>query len=99
MNPLRALLEETSARTGFGVHRLVGPERTAQIAHARFAFAWVAQQALAASKPMIANELKRADYTAAVHGIRRAEQLRATDPVFRDITDKLLEWATDLRHD
>jgi chromosomal replication initiation ATPase DnaA len=91
---LRALLEETSARTGFGVHRLVGPEVADDIAQARFAFAWAAQQGLASSTVATGQSLCR-HHTTIIHAIRRAEQLRASDDRFRALTDRLVAFAME----
>lgn len=95
MSALRALLVETGTQTGFAVHRLVGPERTRALSRARFAFSWAAQQRLAATKRMIGAELGQADHTSAVHAIKRAEQLRASDQAFRNLTDRLVASAKE----
>ena len=98
MTPLRALLEETAARTGVRVHRLVGPERTDPVARARFAFAWAAQQGLATTKRQIAAELGRAEHSSGVYGVRRAEELRTACGDFRLLTDTLTSWIMERAH-
>lgn len=69
---------------------LVSLRRSRHLAFGRFAIMWAATQLTNYSYPRIAEALGGFDHTTIIHGVRRAEQLRETDPDFRHLTDALI---------
>lgn len=64
--------------------------RNTAAVRARWAVAWAAFRGTGYSYPRIARELGGRDHTTIMHGVKRADELRAQDPVFRALTDELL---------
>lgn len=64
--------------------------RTDRLARARFAAAWAMREGRGTSLKHITLTLHRKCHTVAINALARAEQLRANDPNFREITDRLL---------
>jgi len=67
----------------FGVHKimLAGVGRARRLAYPRFAFYLVLRETLGLSLPMIGRSVSR-DHTTVMHGLMRAEELKARDPDF-----------------
>lgn len=57
---------------------------------ARFAVMHVARETLGYSTTRIANAMRFADHTTVINGLRRAQQLRESDPMFRVLVERLL---------
>jgi hypothetical protein len=68
---------------------LISNRREKRLAHSRFAIMWAAKKQTTYSYPQIARALGGFDHTSVMHGVRRAEQLRAADPEFRSFSDAL----------
>lgn len=60
----------------------------APVCRARYAVMWGARSILSLSYPRIGQLLDR-DHTTICHGVRRAERLRASDPAFRRLTERM----------
>lgn len=88
MGAVRDIAAEVAA--GFGVSRaeLLGDGRHGYVTRARFAAAWIARRRHGYSTPRIGRALNR-DHSTILNAIRRCEELRASDPDYRKITDKL----------
>ncbi|WP_119035835.1 helix-turn-helix domain-containing protein [Hephaestia caeni] len=56
----------------------------------RAAVSWIAREATLRSLPQIGRAMGR-DHSTVIHQLRRAEALRAADPAFRRLTDRLAE--------
>lgn len=74
--------------------QLISERRTKDLAYGRFAIMWAARQLTNYSYPRIGHALGGFDHTSVIHGIRRAEQLRETEPDFRALTDAMIEHFT-----
>lgn len=75
-------------QTGVSAAEITGQRRLFAIARARFAVYWLGVHALQRSLPEIGRRLSHRDHTTVLHGLRRAAELRETDPAFRMMTDK-----------
>lgn len=75
-------------QTGCSVSEITGQRRQFAIARARFAVYWLGIHALQLSLPAIGSKLSKRDHTTVLHGVRRADELRLSDPAFRMMTDK-----------
>ena len=69
---------------------LGGTRRGGALIEARFAAYWVARHATSNSLPQIGRYMGRRDHTTIMHGIVRAEEMRAADASYRQITDALV---------
>lgn len=65
--------------------------RNTSAVRARWAVAWAAFKGTEYSYPRIGRELGGRDHTTIMHGVRQAEALRLSDPVFRALCDALLD--------
>lgn len=86
---LRTLVDRVASDTDVQRAALVGPGRSAPVVRARFAIVWLARTALDASLSDIGRQLGNRDHTTILHAERRAVAFRASDPAFRDLTDRL----------
>ena len=87
---VRQMVAFVAFRIGCRPVDLLRSRRTKQFATARFAIMWVARKATPYSYPQIGRALGGFDHTSILHGVRRAEVLRETDPTFRRLSDELL---------
>lgn len=71
---------------------LVSKRRDFRVMPARFAMYWACKQLTKASYPTIAAALGRVNHTSILHGVQRAEAMRAEDEVWRAQTDEFLEF-------
>jgi chromosomal replication initiation ATPase DnaA len=80
------------AAVAFGVSEsmIIGPTRSHRMCRARFAVAWAAQQAFGLSSPAIGRALGDRDHTTILMAVRRANDWRAEDEEYRELTDRLL---------
>lgn len=78
---------------------ILGPSRSARLCRARFAIAWVAHQAFGLSSVVIGRALGDRDHSTVLSAIRRAEEWRAGDEDYRQITDRLLALISPKRPD
>lgn len=69
---------------------IVGPFRDRTFAWPRHAVVWLARNSLPASTPQIGRALGGRDHTTILHAVKRAEERRAADPVWRAQLDALL---------
>ena len=84
----QAVLRAISEATEIPLVRLTGGERNQPLVRARWVFCWVMHQTSGYSLPEIGRLIGR-DHTTIMHGLRRARELRASDPGFRHWTDEL----------
>ncbi|KKC27458.1 hypothetical protein WP12_03325 [Sphingomonas sp. SRS2] len=56
---------------------------------ARWAIMWAARKSIGLSTPQIGRRLGGRDHTTVIHGLRRAEALRASHLPFRELTNAL----------
>lgn len=71
-------------------NEIVGPGRNRGFTWARHAAVWLARNSLPASTPQIGRALGGRDHTTILHALKRVEQRRAIDPVWRAQLDDLL---------
>ena len=83
------LLQEASEATGISGARLRGGERSKRIAVTRFAIMWTLREYSGMSLPEIGKAVGNRDHTTVMHACRRAKALRATDPAFKALCDRL----------
>jgi chromosomal replication initiation ATPase DnaA len=69
---------------------ILGPTRAERVCRARFAIAWVAREAFGISSVVIGRALGDRDHATILNAQRRAEEWRAEDEDYRDVTDRLL---------
>lgn len=86
---IRAIANATAHIFGVDPADLLGSTRRGNLMEARFAAYWVARHATSNSLPQIGLHMGRRDHTTIMHGIARAEQMRAADAGYRQITDAL----------
>lgn len=63
--------------------------RFRSVSHTRFAVYWAAYHGLKLGVCAIGRYLGERDHKTITHGLRRAEMLRASDPAFRSLTDRV----------
>lgn len=80
------MLDEAARLTGQRRRDIVGPCRERPLAYARFAVARAARRQ-SYSYGQIARHLGRVDHTTIMHAERRADELYANDPDFRELCD------------
>ena len=69
---------------------IVSPSRRQRFVRARVAAAFVLRNGLGCTWCGVAESLQRSDHHSAVHWLKRADELRASDVRFRARTDRLL---------
>lgn len=69
---------------------ILGADRSRPAARARYAVFYVARTGLGKSSTEIGRAVGGRDHTTVLHGLKRAEQMRASDAEFRAATDELL---------
>lgn len=79
------ILDAVAAATGVGVPALRGRQRTRPVARARHAAYWMLAQHTSLSLPAIGARLGGRDHTSVLHGLRRANVLRAEDANFQSV--------------
>lgn len=87
---LASILERTAALSHTSVTELRADRRSRSVAYPRFAAMWAARELTEYSLPQIGRALGGRDHTTIIHGLRRADELRRTDPAFRRLTDALV---------
>jgi chromosomal replication initiation ATPase DnaA len=87
--------EATAAEFGVTLAMILGQSRRPECSQPRFAAMWLTQKLSDKSSHEIARAFNR-DRTSFVHGIIRAEQLRADSPEYRDKLDRLLDQLSPL---
>lgn len=85
-----AILDDVARATGLNCADLTGADRTHAVAAARGLVCWIARQATDLTLSGLGRLLGGRDHTTVRKGITRAEQLRAGDPDFRELSDRLL---------
>jgi hypothetical protein len=84
------IMQAVGAVAGVTRLDLTSDRRPAELAAARFAVYWLATKMTTLSSVEIGRLLGDRDHTSVLHGLARAEELRATDPQFRVTTDTIL---------
>lgn len=93
-HPVEIIMDATCQQFGVTRADLVGPKRHAGLAEARFAFIYAARRRYLRhrpSYPRLGVMLGGRHHTAIMHADRRASELRAEDPGFRDRCERVLE--------
>lgn len=94
--PIDRIVQDAAITFGVRPADLRGTSRIGLFVAARRAAAWAARHALAdTSLRDLARALGREDHVTILAAIRRADAVRATDPVFRERTDRLLAQARE----
>lgn len=86
---VRAAVDQAAYAFGVSPSSVLGQRRDGEVMRARQAAYWLAREAFGLSLTHIGRDIGARDHTTILNGVRRAEQLRATDPVFRLVTDRL----------
>jgi len=84
------IVEAVCATTGCSRLDIVSDRRAGDLAAARYAVFWLACKLTTLSATAVGRLIGDRDHTTVLVGLRRAEELRAADPVFRAATDALL---------
>lgn len=84
------LVELAAAVFDLDVQDILQDRRLPEICKARFAVYFAGYHGLLLSKSRLARAIGDRDHSTIIHGLRRADHLRATDPDFRSLTDRLL---------
>jgi len=82
------ILDVVAAVSGIGVATLRGRQRTRPVARARQAAYWMLAHHTSLSLPAIGARLGGRDHTSVLHGLRRADALRADDANFAATLDR-----------
>jgi chromosomal replication initiation ATPase DnaA len=90
---LVAILEDVAHLFDIPVKDLASRDRQRHLAHARFAYAWVAREVIGASYSRIGKPINVADQTSVLHQVRRGKQLRKEDEEFKRLSDRVLSAA------
>lgn len=95
--PIAAIIADAAQLFEIPIGDILSDRKLQGITETRFAIAWVAKHATSYSLPRIAGALHRKDHSTIINALRRAEELRASDPVFKARTDRLLSGAMQRR--
>lgn len=97
--PVTAIIREVAPRfIGASFAEIVAPSRGSLVTiRARFAAMWVAKKRLGWSDERLEPGFRR-ERSTITHGVERAEQLRAEDDGFREITEHLVELEIRCEH-
>lgn len=87
-SPVKKIIGHAAQLSDISVGVLMGDCRSRDVAWVRFAIYWAAR-AQGLSFPWIGREVGGRDHTTVMHGYRRAEKLRQSDPVFKALCDEL----------
>lgn len=87
--PIAMIITDAADLSGRPVNDIVSDRKSVQLSHLRHGIAWVARETTAYSLPRIAAALHRSDHSTISSSLRRAEELRASDPVFLARTNEL----------
>lgn len=88
-SPVERLVRLAANLFGIAGELIKSDSRSAPIARARFAVYWSAHHGSGLPAARVARLLGDRDHTTILHGLRRADQLRASDPAFRALSDRL----------
>lgn len=84
------IIQDVGLHMGLSRADIVGPCRLPGLFRARAAICWLAREATPATLPQIGAIMGGRDHSSIVHACRRAADMRARDPAFRLLTDRLL---------
>lgn len=84
------IVQAVGAVAGVSRHEIMASGRTDERAHLRYACWWLASKMMSLSLPALGRLSGDRDHTTVMHGMRRAEELRASSESFRLSTDALL---------
>lgn len=87
---LDMIIEAVCATTGFARMDIVSDRRSAELSAARYSVYWLACKLTTLSSTTVGRLVGDRDHATVIVGLRRAEELRASDPGFRAATDALL---------
>ena len=93
-NPIRRVrtiydIARTASRlSGYSVEQIIGPQRHSELVHVRFAVCAVAHTH-GYSYPRIGVRLGNRDHTTIIHAVKKAAQIRKTDPEFNELLSTL----------
>lgn len=92
VSPVEIIIRDMCGKFGAtGYREVVGEVQTAIVIQTRFASIWVAKKRLSWSDGRIADAFKR-DRSTINHALKRAEEIRGTDPWFKKVTDDALDF-------
>ena len=84
------IVEAVCATTGLTRRDVFSDRRTDEISRARFTVFWLAGKLTPLSSGALGRLIGGRDHSFVLFGVKRAEELRASDPDFRAATDALL---------
>lgn len=87
---LDMIIEAVCATTGFPRLDIVSDRRSLELAAARYSVFWLASKLTTLSATTVGRLVGDRDHTTVLVGMRRAEELRVSDPDFRTATNALL---------
>lgn len=85
----RAIAERVAFEMGVPIADVMGERRLKRICRVRFASIWVIRRITALSLPQIGRAIGGRDHSTILNAIARAEDLRARDPAFRALTNRI----------
>ncbi len=83
------IIDRVAFETGLRPIDIVGRRRRKALVRGRAAVSWIAREATLRSLPQIGRAMGGRDHSTIINQLRRAEDLRAADPAFRRLTERL----------
>lgn len=94
---LDVIIEAVCATAGLTRWDIVSDRRSGELNRARFTVYWLATKLTELSSGAVGRLLGGRDHTTVLHGLQRAQELRASDPMFRHALDALLVTLTAMQ--
>ena len=95
MTPFQTIVAMVMAQTGLRWDQIIGRSRKRNLVRARWAICWAGWKTTGFSVNEVGKKLNYCDHATAQHAIRRAQELRATDPAFKAFTNRLVAAVPD----
>lgn len=92
---IRDIISRVCFEMGVPTGVILSDQRGRHVSRARFAISWLARRVTQKTLPIIGEVLGGRDHSTIVHAVRRADELRAQDPAFRALTDRLISEFAD----
>jgi chromosomal replication initiator protein len=87
LRSVTAVVKVVAALTDISPAQIQGPSRARAIVYPRFIVAWVANRIVGQSYAGIGRALGGRDHASIIWAVRRSDELRASDPEFRAVSD------------
>ena len=87
---IERIIRTVAERFGIMAIDIVSERRTQNVVRPRQIAMWLAKTITTASLPEIGRRIGKRDHTTILHGVKKIERLRASEPETKTITDELL---------